>query len=102
VRFTAAEARREVSEGLRHRAHRCQGLFAKRRIGKSEFLEKDLLPAARKQGYLTAYVNLWDARKHPAPALIAALITRSSWLRLYESELLCDHGVEHSRRKKPG
>src|ERR1700730_9640025 len=29
-------------------------------------------------------------------------ITRSSWLPLYESELLCDHGVEHSRRKKPG
>src|ERR1700678_2773278 len=24
------------------------------------------------------------------------------WLRLYESELLSDHGVEHSRRKKPG
>ena len=50
-----------------------QGLFAKRRMGKSEFLEKDLLPAARKRGYLTAYVNLWDARKHPAPSLIAAL-----------------------------
>ena len=29
-------------------------------------------------------------------------ITRSSWLRPYESELLCDHGVEHSRRQKPG
>ena len=42
-----------------------QGLFAKRRMGKSEFLEKDLLPAAQEHGYLTAYVNLWDARKHP-------------------------------------
>jgi hypothetical protein len=50
-----------------------QGLFAKRRMGKSEFLEKDLLPAAREHGYLTAYVNLWDARKHPASSLIAAL-----------------------------
>jgi len=50
-----------------------QGLFAKRRMGKSEFLEKDLLPAARKDGYLTAYVNLWDARTHPASSLIAAL-----------------------------
>lgn len=50
-----------------------QGLFAKRRMGKSEFLEQDLLPAARAQGYLTAYVNLWDARRHPAPALVAAL-----------------------------
>ena len=36
-------------------------------------MEKDLLPAARKHGHLTAYVNLWDARKHPTPALIAAL-----------------------------
>jgi hypothetical protein len=50
-----------------------QGLFAKHRMGKSEFLEKDLLPAALKRGHLTAYVNLWDARKHPAPSLIAAL-----------------------------
>ncbi len=51
-------------------AHR---LFAKRRMGKSEFLEKDLLPAARKHGYFTAYLNLWDARKHPAHSLIGAL-----------------------------
>jgi hypothetical protein len=50
-----------------------QGIFAKRRMGKSEFLEKDLLPAARGHQYLTAYVNLWDARKHPASSLIAAL-----------------------------
>jgi hypothetical protein len=50
-----------------------QGLFAKRRMGKSEFLEKDLLPAARKHSYLTAYVNLGDARKHLASSLIAAL-----------------------------
>jgi hypothetical protein len=30
--------------------------------------------------------------------------SRFSWrgLRLYESELLCDHGVEHPRGKKPG
>jgi hypothetical protein len=27
---------------------------------------------------------------------------RSTWLRLYKSELLCDHSVEHPRRKKPG
>jgi hypothetical protein len=49
-------------------------LFAKRRMGKSEFLEQDLLPAARANGYLTAYVNLWDAREHPAPSLLSALI----------------------------
>jgi hypothetical protein len=34
-------------------------------MGKSEFLEQDLIPAAQKSGLLTAYLNLWDAREHP-------------------------------------
>lgn len=50
-----------------------RALFAKRRMGKSEFLEQDLIPAARATGYLTMYLNLWDARSRPAPALLAAL-----------------------------
>src|ERR1700733_6230343 len=32
----------------------------------------------------------------------ASFPTRSSWLRPYESELLCDHGVKHPRGKKSG
>ncbi|MBK9236001.1 MAG: hypothetical protein IPO19_08050 [Rhodoferax sp.] len=43
-----------------------RGLFARRRMGKSEFLKHDLLPAARKAGYLAAYTNLWDDTEHPA------------------------------------
>ncbi|MBT2322247.1 hypothetical protein J7E62_07775 [Variovorax paradoxus] len=50
-----------------------KGLFAKRRMGKSEFLEKDLIPAAQNAGYLTTYLNLWDARTQPTGALVAAL-----------------------------
>jgi hypothetical protein len=50
-----------------------RALFAKRRMGKSEFLEQDLIPAARDVGYLTVYLNLWDARRQPAPAFLAAL-----------------------------
>ncbi|ABM39985.1 ATP-binding protein [Polaromonas naphthalenivorans] len=50
-----------------------RGLFAKRRMGKSEFLEQDLIPAAQAEGYLTAYLNMWDARTHPTPSLVAAL-----------------------------
>jgi hypothetical protein len=50
-----------------------QALFAPRRMGKSEFLEQDLIPAAQKSGLLTAYLNLWDAREHPRGALISAL-----------------------------
>jgi hypothetical protein len=36
-------------------------------MGKSEFLEQDLKPAAREAQYLTVYLDLWDARK-PAGA----------------------------------
>lgn len=50
-----------------------RGIFAKRRMGKTEFLTKDLIPAAAKAGYLTAYANLWDNRDNPALALIEAL-----------------------------
>jgi hypothetical protein len=50
-----------------------KGLFAKRRFGKSEFLEKDLIPAARVAGYQTVYVNLWENRTDPAGALLQAL-----------------------------
>jgi hypothetical protein len=49
-----------------------QALFAPRRMGKSEFLEQDLIPKAQKSGLLTAYLNLWDAREHPRGALIGA------------------------------
>ena len=50
-----------------------QALFAPRRMGKSEFLEQDLIPAAQKSGLLTAYLNLWDAREHPRGALVSTL-----------------------------
>ena len=50
-----------------------KGLFAKRRMGKSEFLEQDLIPAAQNAGYLTTYLNLRDARTQPTGALVAAL-----------------------------
>jgi hypothetical protein len=42
-------------------------------MGKSEFLEQDLIPATQKSGLLTAYLNLWDAREYPRGALISAL-----------------------------
>jgi len=32
-----------------------------------------LIPAARAEGYLTAYLNLRDARTHPTPSLVSAL-----------------------------
>lgn len=50
-----------------------RGLFARRRMGKTEFLRQDLMPAAVEQGYLTAYTNLWDNRSSPETALVMAL-----------------------------
>ena len=50
-----------------------RGLFARRRMGKSEFLKHDLLPAAAKAGYLAAYTNLWDDTEHPGQALATAI-----------------------------
>jgi hypothetical protein len=50
-----------------------RALFARRRMGKSEFLNEDLIPAAQKAGYLTAYVNLWDNQDDPGRALIGAI-----------------------------
>ena len=50
-----------------------RGLFARRRMGKTEFLKQDLIPAAKQAGYLTAYVNFWDNRDNPGEALIAAM-----------------------------
>src|SRR3990167_21331 len=48
-------------------------LFARRRMGKTEFLEKDFIPAAKNEGYATVYVNLWKLEVDPATAIITQL-----------------------------
>ncbi|MDN8612157.1 hypothetical protein [Variovorax ginsengisoli] len=52
-----------------------RGLFARRRMGKSEFLKHDLLPAAEAAGYLAAYTNLWDDADHPGQAIATAILS---------------------------
>ena len=51
-----------------------RGLFARRRMGKTEFLKNDLLPAALNAHYLAAYCNLWDDTEHPGQALANAIL----------------------------
>lgn len=51
-----------------------RGLFARRRMGKSEFLKHDLLPAAASAGYVAAYTNLWDDPDHPGQAIATAVL----------------------------
>lgn len=48
-----------------------RSLFARRRMGKTEFLKKDFIPEAIKRGYNVVYTNLWDLEVDPATALIS-------------------------------
>ncbi|MFC5474767.1 hypothetical protein [Paraherbaspirillum soli] len=48
-----------------------RGLFARRRMGKTEFLKQDFIPAAEARGYVAVYVNLWDLELDPATALVS-------------------------------
>ena len=48
-------------------------IFARRRMGKTTFLRRDLTPAAEKQGYAVVYADLWQTRQAPALALVNAL-----------------------------
>ena len=66
-----------------------RGLFARRRMGKSEFLKHDLLPAALHDGYLAAYTNLWDATDHPGQAIATAILlaARAKGLRKFWEDL---------------
>jgi hypothetical protein len=48
-------------------------LFAQRRMGKTEFLRKDLVPAAEQAGYITIYVSLWESREDPEAVLLDAI-----------------------------
>ncbi len=48
-------------------------LYARRRHGKTEFLTKDLQPAALTQGYAVGYSNLWQEDEDPGQALAEAV-----------------------------
>lgn len=57
-------------------------LHARRRMGKTEFLTKDLSPAARDQGYVVGYCNLWQEEQNPADAIAEAIQTAARPRRL--------------------
>jgi hypothetical protein len=50
-------------------------LHARRRMGKTEFLTKDLTPAAEKKGYAVGYCNLWQEDQDPVAAIAEAIAT---------------------------
>ena len=71
--FARADLARSYLDAFGLKLSSARGLFARRRMGKTEFLRRDLLPAARQRGYLVAYTNLWDSRAAPDSALLSAL-----------------------------
>lgn len=48
-------------------------LFAARGAGKTEFVKRDLIPAAQAAGYRAIYCDLWSQPSNPVAALIAEL-----------------------------
>jgi hypothetical protein len=42
-------------------------------MGKTEFLTKDLTPAAKSKGYVVGYCNLWQEEQEPAKAIAEAV-----------------------------
>lgn len=57
-------------------------LFAPRRMGKTEFVLLDLIPAAAKRGYTPVYVSFWENKDDPTSSLLAAInvaLEESSW-----------------------
>lgn len=80
--FPRAELAEKVMDRFEIGATTALTLFAPRRMGKTEFVNKDLLPLAVEQGYITAYVNFWDRKHSPADSLIVGLSKATSSLKL--------------------
>jgi hypothetical protein len=57
-------------------------LYARRRMGKTEFLVRDLAPAADRRGYAVGYCNLWQENDSPLSALVDALTQMSNGRKL--------------------
>ncbi len=80
--FPRAELAEKVMDRFKIGATTALTLFAPRRMGKTEFVNKDLLPLAEEQGYITAYVNFWDRKQSPADSLIVGLTKATASLTL--------------------
>ncbi|GLS06133.1 hypothetical protein GCM10007860_33000 [Chitiniphilus shinanonensis] len=70
-------ARRELAQryidAFRAGLSSARALFARRRMGKTEFLLKDLLPQAEQDGFTCVYVNLWECRGAPLAGIATAV-----------------------------
>lgn len=58
-------------------------LFAPRGKGKTEFMTKDIMPAAEKDGYFPVYVNFWDKKTSPAESLRYGMLRAAEEAGIY-------------------
>lgn len=65
-----------LDQGVRRLA-----FFGRRRIGKTEFLLRDLLPAASARGAATLYCSLWEFKDRPHLSITQALARATSGTR---------------------
>lgn len=83
--------------------------FGRRRIGKTEFMRMDLMPAAEVAGILPLYCSLWENKDKPYLALLRALKeavpkTKESKYKLAAKVAIPEQveaGVEFERADKP-
>jgi hypothetical protein len=72
-------------------------LFARRRMGKTQFLLRDLAPEAIAMGYVPVYIDLWSARENMASRLaeeLSALVSEKSPLFRGLKKLKVEFGSE--------
>src|SRR3990167_5201002 len=88
-------------------------LFARRRMGKTEFLKNDFIPLVKNEGYVSIYVNLWESQIDPATAIISEFYKIISPKRFQKIKIkvsgkipgVAEGAVEtelHSFKKMPG
>ncbi|MFY8087044.1 MAG: hypothetical protein ACOVOG_07495 [Rubrivivax sp.] len=65
-------------------------LFAPRGYGKTQFVTRDLIPAATAAGMAPVYVNFWEDNTRPAASVVAALL----------KALHAEPGIAHSLKQE--
>ncbi len=88
--FSRRRFAEQTLTALTHGPARASTLFGPRRTGKTEFLLKDLAPAAESRGHRTIYVSFWQEPMAPLAALLHAL------------ELALKHGSFADRLRRAG
>ena len=71
--FNRPDLAKDYMRGFTDLGARALALFAERQAGKTAFLQKDLTPAAAKQGRIPVYIDLWANRQAPAEGIVAGL-----------------------------